>query len=285
MINPISQLNDEAKRTDGLMEKPSGKTDQSESFAKCLEKSSQEPDEEKAENSKTEKEAPQNNTEKNSEGLSAPGRMQIQTQDLTGMERFLYDLVYRDPSTWSIADRESYHVGKDGGQMNPLNAPQLEVRSNQDENSEKSLRALQSANARQSQQNDGSDSAKENERLAGQETQASSPRQKFLEDIKTSLEKIEKQEHVKENQVVKELIRTISLRKLEKGSNVNLVFNPQLLGEIALQLVVNGNHVTATFSTKSANTTKVLNTHLKALHDALIQQGLRVASLSVKQID
>lgn len=182
------------------------------------------------------------------------------------LERLLYDLAYRDPATWSLADRQEYHLEKNETAAKRF-IPEAEFSVKEADIKKSSIRFSNAA---------GDSTSSQTQNLAV-------GRLPIFSDIKTSLEEAAKSHRVNESQIIEELIRQIAIRKLNDGSEVRITLNPEALGEVKLQLFLHNDELTARFETENREASRLLNDHLDELNEALTLQGLTVKNLAVNE--
>lgn len=246
------------------------------SFSKILD------DKVKSEDKESAEEAKKNPKEQPSEGKAVTRQKPNELQrELSPLQRFLYDLSYRDPSTWSISDRQHYRMDKTSENLQSL-GKLLEERGRRFE--DLSTAQLRTAGSLSSSREISRylDSIFQ-ETMKSQEQSALTQTTPFAH-FRTSLQEIEKREGVKESHVLEQIIQQISVRRLDKGTEVTLVLKPEALGEVRLQLVVQGKEVTARFQTTNRRVGEILKEHLIDLNLALSKQGLDVKALEVEKI-
>jgi flagellar hook-length control protein FliK len=204
-----------------------------------------------------------------------------QGSEISSLYHYLYDLVYRDPATWSMGDREMYDVHQKGSSWQEfhkmLSARGLKLQDFSYEhftqmtqlNTKRQLSAFLDQLAREMM------STNEN-------TQTIKSSEGTFSNSDTSLQKLESQEGVKESEVIKQILKQISLRKVRGGTEAKLILNPKELGEIHLALTVKGNKVSARFKASEKKVQKILEAHLKDLAEGFSSQGLEVQNLEVQ---
>lgn len=201
-------------------------------------------------------------------------------REFSPLQHFLYELSTRDPQTWSIAERQQYHVEQTRVNLQELRRLLSERNLKLSDLSAEQLKRASTLPGNR-QMSDFLDRISRDVMAAEEQgALAQSPFARF----RTSLSEIERREGVKESEIVKQVVDQIRLRNLANGSQIDLVLKPEALGEVKLRLVVEGKQVTATFETANRRVSRVLSAGLPELGRALSEQGLEVKSLDVQRI-
>ncbi len=217
----------------------------------------------------------------NTQAILAKKTQDLQ-QELTPLHRFLYDLVYRDPSTWSTADKAHYHVEKGQVSLREFYKMMEDRKLKIHELSEAQIGRIARMDTRRQLTLflDGIS----RDSLLGQQQASARRFDRPFGDLKTSLQEIQQTQRIKESEIIEQVVRQISLRRVGKSSEVNIILNPEALGEVRLQILVKENQVTAKFKATSHAVREILSTHLDELNQALVKQGLDVKGLEVEKI-
>jgi hypothetical protein len=247
------------------------------SFSSILEK-------EKTKQEKDEK--PQDSTshsaEKQKEAQKALGKRLTESSALSGLFHFLYDLAYKNPAEWSIAEREHYGIEKQGVSVQEFNR-MLSSRG-------LSIRDLSFDHlAQMSRLNNRRELTVFLDKLLLEMESASLQDRKNTStldfgDVRTSLQTIEKESGKKEEEIIKEIVKQISLRKIREGTEVNIILNPKDLGDLKIGIVLNNDGVKALFKTQNDDLRILLEKNFRELAKAFAKQGLEIKELKVEKI-
>lgn len=204
-----------------------------------------------------------------------------QRSEISPLYHYLYDLVYHDPATWSMGDRELYgvHEGQTSWQefQKMLTSRGLNLQDFSYDhftqmtrlNTRRQLSSFLDQLAREMMANENTSSVKSSETA--------------FSNLNTSLQKLDSQEGVKESEVIKQILKQISLRRVKTGTEARLILNPKELGEIHLALTISGSKVSAQFKASEKSVRKILEAHLGDLAKAFSSQGLQVEELEVQK--
>lgn len=202
--------------------------------------------------------------------------------ELGGLFHFLYELVYKDPSEWSASDKEQFHSEKAQLGMRDLNKMLEERGMNLQDFSFDDLEKMTHMNTRRQF------AVYLDKMMLGMEAETSSDRRLSSKDpfagLKTSLSEMPRQYGVREEQIIKEIVKQISMRKIEHGTEMRIILNPKELGELNLGLILNDKGLSAQFKTGSSEVKEILEKHLEELAKALSEQGVRVKEIEVQKI-
>lgn len=203
---------------------------------------------------------------------TVPTNLEAREFEFSPLRRLLYDLVYRNPGTWSIADRQFFHVDKNQDPLLLIRKALADRRI--------SLSDVSTENPQSNHDNPHHEET--SAPISRQSAVAVSPGQ-FIH-TRMSTREIETREGITENRILEQLVDQLWFQKIGNGTEVRLVLKPEALGEVRLQLFVEGNAVTAKFETPNRRVSQILKDHLHELNQALTQQGLDVKSLEVEKI-
>ena len=182
-------------------------------------------------------------------------------EDLSHM--LLYRIPYVDPSTLSISLRQSLHLEKllMGKHIKPkeLSMP-MKAPTHKD---------LQIHHR-----------PKENNRL-----EVKGDPFAVFKSIDTSLKEISKQERVKESKIISQIVKNLNVKALKEGHEVRIALSPGVLGETAIQILVEGNTVRALIRTTSKVAYDELRSSEAELKEMLSRKGLKVSSIRVIMVD
>ena len=106
-----------------------------------------------------------------------------------------------------------------------------------------------------------------------------------LRNLNTTLKEIAQNERVRESRIIRQIVDRIDVRKLERGHEVNIILNPNALGQVAVQIITEGNTVIALFRTTSEITYKELNQEKDELIQALKKRGVKVSKVKVEYVE
>ena len=178
----------------------------------------------------------------------------------------MYRLAYMDPSLINISLRES--LGLDKAMKQELLAKNVNEKVINNMSPLKDLRTLNNLKTRREEK-----VAPMGDPLAA------------LRNLNTSLKEIAQKEKVRESQIIRQIVDKIDVKKLEKGHEVNIILNPNALGQVAVQIITEGNTVIALFKTTSERTYKDINEEKESLIQALRSRGVKVAKVKVEYVD
>jgi hypothetical protein len=86
-------------------------------------------------------------------------------------------------------------------------------------------------------------------------------------------------------EVMQQVIQHLEILKLKDTAQVTMKLNPAFLGELGLRMEVEGSQVTARFETTSRRTRGILEESLKDLEKAFTDKGLRVRRVVVNLVE
>lgn len=86
-------------------------------------------------------------------------------------------------------------------------------------------------------------------------------------------------------EVMQQVIQHLEILKLQDATQVTMKLNPAFLGELGLKMEIEGSRVTARFETTSKQTRGFLEESLKELEKAFSDKGLRVGRVLVNLVE
>ncbi len=236
-------------------------------FAETFKKEALKKEEEVAKKEDKEKKTDKKEGEEKAEARDQRGNSKSLKGDL--LKLILYRLAYTDPSLINISLRQSLGLDK----LLHQNA-NLKVKPQEMDKLVNQLARLNSDNLRVL-----------NERKEKTKPEVMGDPLASLRAIHTTLKEISREENIRESKIIQQLINKIEVKKLENERQVNIILNPNVLGQVAIQLLTEGNTVIALFRTTSAVTYKELSEEKGELIKSLKERGLKVDKVKIEYVE
>jgi len=231
-------------------------------------------------------------------------------EELSPMQKFIYQLVYQNPSTMGL-DQKAL-LGKGSGQealklgevglkelqkmlaergikLSQLNAKQLMILSTKQSKVEVTyfLDNLMKELQAQKEQESGKlnelarvKKTKKKAQTAGAilTGQTSLPLEQFFQTAKLATFKSNTE---MERRILSQVLSEMNITQVQNRSEVAIRLNPEYLGEVKLNMTVEGGKVSVNFRTTSRQTRDVLEKNIGELKKAFQDSGLAVGELKV----
>ncbi|MBI2252350.1 MAG: flagellar hook-length control protein FliK, partial [Armatimonadetes bacterium] len=237
-----------------------------------------------------EKKALEEDKKETQEKKDPPPRIGLAKKDLelSPLLNYLYSLVYKNPDTLSLADKQALNLDNITNQVGIKEFQKMLSQKgiNLKDLSYSQIAELTKRNTRPQMTAFLDEIIKKgtlNEAFIQDKMKIKDSQ---VENLETApFNKVKLPESVKKEEVLEQMLEKITLSNLEGKNEINIKLNPEYLGGVKLKIQTQGKQVKAEFETTSRLTKKIIQENLEELRQGLKEQGLILEDLEIKIVE